>query len=132
MTYLLDTHVLLRWFGRAERLSAAQRRAVSRATAAHPLRVSDMTLWEIATLHALGRIRLALPLRDWLERATAAPLVVRSAISPAIAAETAALPVSFPRDPADRIIVATARVLGATLLTSDERIQAAGVVPTLG
>lgn len=94
--------------------------------------VSEISLWEVATLHDLGRIRLAVPLREWLERATAAPLVRRQGISPAIAAELAVLPDSFHRDPVDRILVATARVLGATLLTQDRRIAESGLVETLG
>jgi PIN domain nuclease of toxin-antitoxin system len=52
-------------------------------------------------------------------------------LSPAIAAEVAALPDSFPRDPADRIIVATSRILGATLLTKDRAILEADIVPVL-
>jgi PIN domain nuclease of toxin-antitoxin system len=93
--------------------------------------VSDITLWEVASLLALGRIRLRLPLREWLDCATAAPLVMRHGISPAVAAETAHLASTFPRDPAARIIVATARVLGATLLTADRRIAESGMVPTV-
>ncbi len=83
-------------------------------------------------LHGLGRIRLTIPLRERLEKAVAPPLVRRIGISPAVAAELAALPVSFHRDPADRILVATARVLGATLLTRDRRIVEAELVDTLG
>jgi PIN domain nuclease of toxin-antitoxin system len=128
--FVLDTHVLLWWFEQGS-LSAAHRRVIRRANAARPLWVSDITLWEIAMLSELGRIRLQLPLRDWLDRATAAPLVMRHGISPAVAAEVASLPSTFHRDPADRIIVATARVLGATLLTADRRIVAAKLVPTL-
>lgn len=93
--------------------------------------VSDITLWETATLYRLGRIRLDLPLRDFLERAVTPPLVARVGISPAIAAEVAALPKTFHRDPGDRVIVASARLLGATLLTQDRRIVEAGLVPTL-
>ena len=63
--------------------------------------------------------------------AAAPPLVQPIGISPAIAAEVAALPSSFHRDPGDRIIVSTARVLGATLLTRDRRIIEAGLVPSL-
>ncbi|MEE8585115.1 MAG: PIN domain-containing protein [Acidobacteriota bacterium] len=70
-------------------------------------------------------------MRDWLEAAVAPPLVQRVAISPAIAAEVASLPDSFQRDPADRLIVASARVMGATLLTSDQKIIEADLVPTL-
>lgn len=96
-----------------------------------PLWVSDITLWEIATLVQLNRLRLRLPLHDWLERAVSPPLVRRIGISPAVAAEVAALPDSFHRDPADRIIVASARTFGATLLTQDRRIVQSGLVPTI-
>lgn len=63
--------------------------------------------------------------------AGAPPLVNRVGISPAVAAEVARLPDSFRRDPADRIIVATAMVLGAVLLTNDRRIREAALVPTV-
>lgn len=129
---LLDTHVLIWWLNDLTRLSPQQREVVEAATPDAPLHVSDISLWEVAMLQSLGRIRLALPLREWLDRAVAPPLVRRHGISPAIAAEVAALPDSFHRDPADRILVATARVLGATLLTSDRRITDASLTPTLG
>jgi len=128
---LLDTHILLWWFEDRDRLSKDQREALSGASRQVPLLVSDITLWEVSTLHSLGRIALQLPLRDWLERAVAAPLVQRQGISPAIAAEVGSLPATFHRDPADRIIVATARVLAASVITSDRRIIEAGVVPTV-
>jgi len=131
MKALLDTHVVLWWLGPSSRLSPAQREVLAAARAEEPLLVSDISLWEIATLHSLGRIRLKLPLREWLEKATAAPLVRRLGISPAVAAEVATLPDTFHRDPADRILVATARVFGATLLTQDERILEAGLAPAL-
>ena len=132
MRALLDTHVLLWWFAEGNRLPRVHKRAISAAGPDNPLLVSDISLWEIATLHELGRIRIALPLREWLERATAPPLVRLVGISPAIAAELASLPPEFHRDPADRIIVSTARVLGATLLTRDRRIIDSQLVPTLG
>jgi len=128
---LLDTHVLLWWLEGGKRLSRAQKRVIDRARADAPLWVSDITLWEIAVVYELGRIKLRLPLRDWLEAAVAPPLVQRVGISPPIAAELVALPPTFHRDPADRILVATARVLGATLLTRDERIVDAELVATL-
>jgi PIN domain nuclease of toxin-antitoxin system len=128
---LLDTHILLWWLGPATRLSRAQWEVIEQAGPEEPLWVSEITLWEIATLHSLGRIELRLGLRDWLEKATSHPLVRRFGISPAVAAEVAALPDTFHREPADRILVATARILGATLLTQDRRIIEAAVVPTL-
>ncbi len=131
MTALLDTHILIWWLQGDGPLSSAQRRVLDAANADAPLLVSDISLWEIATLHTLGRIGLALPPREWLEKAVAPPLVRRHGISPAIAGEVASLPDSFHRDPADRIIVATARILGATLLTHDRRIVDSGLVKTL-
>jgi PIN domain nuclease of toxin-antitoxin system len=131
MTLLLDTHVLLYWIGRDARLTGAQAEAIDAASVDEPLLVSDITLWEIATLVSLGRIRLARPARDWLEIAVAPPLVRRVSISPAVAAEVAALPASFQRDPADRIIVATARVAGAAVATSDARIIESSLVETV-
>ena len=132
MRSLLDTHVLLWWLEGGKRLSRKQKRAIDRAGPDNPLAVSDITPWEIATLYELGRIRLRMALRDWLEAAVAPPLVARVPISPAVAAEVAVLPPTFHRDPADRIIVATARVHGLALLTSDERIADAGIVETIG
>jgi PIN domain nuclease of toxin-antitoxin system len=128
---LLDTHILLYWLARDSRLTQDQIRAIDSATAEEPLWVSDITMWEIATLATRGRIKLHLPLRDWLEAAVAPPLVRRVSISPAVASEVASLPSTFHRDPADRIIVASARNVGATLLTQDRRIIDAGVVATL-
>ena len=132
MAALLDTHVLIWWLNDRTRLSPRQRDVVEAATGDAPVHVSDISLWEVAMLQSLGRIRLALPLREWLDKAVAPPLVRRQGISPAVAAEVASLPDSFHRDPADRILVATARVLGATLLTQDRRILDASLAPTLG
>lgn len=131
LNYLLDTHVLVWWVAGSERLPARYAEPLSSASDDEPLAVSDISLWEIATLDRLGRIELRLPLREWLEHAVAPPLVRRIGISPAVAAETAALPRDFPGDPADRIIAATARVFGLTLLTCDGDVRDAGVVPFL-
>lgn len=131
MNALLDTHILLWWHGDRDRLSRDQQDVIADAGADAPLLVSDISLWEVAMLHGLGRIQLTIPLREWLEKAVAPPLVRRHGISPAVAAELALLPDSFHRDPADRVLVATARVFGATLLTRDRKIAQAGLVDTL-
>ncbi len=130
MSALLDTHILLWWLEDAGKLSSSQAAEINEAD--EPVLVSDITLWEIAMLENLGRISLALPLREWLEAAVAPPRVQRQGISPPIAAGVAALPETFHRDPADRILVATARTLGASLVTSDQRIADSGLVPVIG
>ena len=131
MRYLLDTHVLIWWHERPARLPNAVRRIIAQARGKAPLLVSDISLWEVATLVELKRIRLSMGVSPWLQRATAAPLVERVGITPEIAAEVATLPASFHRDPADRLLVATARALGVTLVTEDTRILDAAICSTL-
>lgn len=131
MIAVLDTHVVLWWFDRSTRLSRAQQRLLARCRDDHPVGVTDTSLWEIALLVEAGRVRLALPIGEWLARATAAPRVGIYPVTPAIASEVVALGSTRGWDPADRIIVATARVLGVPLVTSDTRIIDSKLVPTI-
>ena len=80
MRALLDTHVLIWWLDDRQRLSRSQQEAIAAAGGDSPLLVSDVSLWEVAMLHGRGRIRLAIPLREWLEAAVAPPLVRRCAV----------------------------------------------------
>jgi PIN domain nuclease of toxin-antitoxin system len=131
MSYLIDTHILLWWMSDKKRLSKEQRRVINRVSAENPLMLSDISLWEIATLVQLKKIQLSLPLRDWLEKATALPLIKRIPITPAIAAQVAVLPNSFHKDPADRIIVSSAIIFGAILVTSDKQIIRSNLLETV-
>lgn len=119
---LLDTHAWIWWMDQDPRLGGP---AIAGLDALPPDErpfLSDVSLWEIATLVERGRLELDVPLREWLE-AAAHPRAVRILpISPAIASGVAALPATFHRDPADRVIVATCRVHGLPLLTHDARI----------
>jgi PIN domain nuclease of toxin-antitoxin system len=128
MKHLLDTHVLVWWLEGSDRLTSQHTRIIDDAVAAGgTLHLSAIRLWEVTTLVSLGRVQLTRPLREWLEMASARPLVALAPLTPTAAAEVAALPDSFHRDPGDRIIVATARVLGATVLTCDRRIRESGL-----
>ncbi len=132
LKYLLDTHILIWWVqGALELLTAPEQRILEHELGQHELLVCDISLWEVALMVERQRIRLDLPVREWLERATAPPLVRRCPLSPTVVAETLTLPEGFHRDPADRLIVCTARVHQATLLTRDERIRISGAVNTL-
>ena len=128
MRVVLDTHIVVYWCADPDRLSAAQLHAVRTISADNPAIVADITLWEIAALVAAGRLKLDLPILEWLNRATARPLVRVAEISPSIAAESHNLASWENRDPADRLIVATARVYGAALLTNDGSIRDSGLV----
>ena len=71
MKALLDTHILIWWHGDHDRLSRNQLKVIEAADAESPLQVSDISLWEVAMLYSLGRIRLTIPLREWLDKAVA-------------------------------------------------------------
>lgn len=130
MRVLLDTHVLLWWFGERKRLSRDIRRVLENP-AVHRLHLSGISFWEIATLYELGRIELDRPLADWLEEAEKTTGLRIEPITAGVATAVAELPSTFHRDPADRIIVATAQVLGARLATMDWRIQESKLVPLI-
>ena len=77
MRLVLDTHILVYWCMEPDRLSPAQKHAVQTIGSENPATVADITLWEIAALHDAGRLELHVPLLQWLNEATAAPLESR-------------------------------------------------------
>jgi PIN domain nuclease of toxin-antitoxin system len=119
---LLDTHAWIWWMDHDRRLSTAELAALdSLPTTERPL-LCDISLWEAAMLVERGRLSFSVDFRDWLA-AAAHPRTVRVIpITPEVAAEVTALPPAFHRDHADRIIVATCRVLNVPLLTRDQSI----------
>jgi PIN domain nuclease of toxin-antitoxin system len=84
--------------------------------------ISDISLWEVAVLLELGRWNVAIPFEAWLKAACHPRTVEILPTTQEIAAEIARLPATFHRDPADRIIVATARTRDIPLFTRDRRI----------
>jgi len=118
---LLDTHAWIWWMRRDERLGAASLEYLDRLPLDDRPAVADISLWEIAMLVERQRLALNSPVADWLETASHPRTVRVMPISPSIAAATTTLPRAL-RDPADRIIVATSRVLQLPLLTHDRRI----------
>ena len=120
---LLDTHVWL-WYaeGVSERLRPASIRKLDEARTGAGLVISAISVWEIGMHSARGRIQLAVPLRDWVERALGVPGIRLAPLDAAVAAESTLLPGLPLGDPADRFLIATARVHGLVLATRDERI----------
>ena len=131
MITLLDTHALIWWVDGSKKLARDQARAIERAANTGSLFVSEISFWEIAMLVEARKVTFREPIDEWLERAAAAPAVQRIGVTPMIAREVASLSTTRSWDPADRIIVATARVLGAALVTSDSRIIPSKLVPTI-
>lgn len=119
MTLLLDTHVVHWWsIDAADLISPAAQEAIENA---NELAVASISWFELAWLAHRGRIRVRAPIRSWLESLA---LQVRTlGVTPAIADIAVALPASFPGDPADRLIYATAVEHGIRLVTKDQRLR---------
>jgi PIN domain nuclease of toxin-antitoxin system len=122
-TLLLDTHCWL-WeqFGNTEKFSRQGRRLIDKATQSGDLCVSVISVWEIGMLEAKGRLALKMSCTEWVNQALATPGLSLLPLTPEIAIESSRLPGKIHADPADRILIATARITGAQLLTADQRL----------
>jgi len=118
---LLDTHIWIWWMNDEPRLTPRHRDLIT-ANGPTGLGVSVMSCWELSQLVNRGRLSLAIPPLQWIEDALTHPHVVLLELTPRIAVEANQLPTWEHRDPVDRILVGTARVLGCPILTVDQRI----------
>jgi PIN domain nuclease of toxin-antitoxin system len=122
LTLLLDTHTAI-WLVANQRLA---RRAEEAINAVHEtngtLLVSPITAWEVGLLVSHKRVELLATPQRWFARLLAIPNVQLAELSPETLIASSFLPGTPPRDPADRILLATARELGATLVTRDRLI----------
>jgi PIN domain nuclease of toxin-antitoxin system len=125
---VLNTHAWIWWLDGDPRLPRATADALDALPASARPILCDISLWEVAMLVERRRLALAIPFDAWLE-AAAHPRTVRlQPVTAGIAAEVARLPATFHRDPADRVIVATCRVLGAPLVSKDRLITSSRLV----
>lgn len=121
---ILDTHAFLWWVDGDRRLSGKALRLIRETTEKkEDIGISAITAWEIAKLVEHGRIGLKYDVLEWLKRALALPRVRLIPLTPEIAVKSSSLPGAFHGDPADQIIVATAIIEGAPLITADRQIR---------
>lgn len=125
---LLDTHIWIWWINRDRRLTARELKALDALVVQRPLLLSDISLWEVEANEAKGNIILPATLDVWLPLATSVELIELQRVSVAVVQEIRHLG-KFHKDPGDRIIAATARVLDVELATHDSNIIRAQAVP---
>jgi len=118
-TVLLDTHVVQWWSAEPDRLSTAAAQVVA---SADELAVAAISWFELAWLADHERIVVTIPIRSWLDQLSEGIRTIP--LTPAIGAAAVALPSTFPGDPADRLIYATAIEQGCRLVTKDRRLLA--------
>jgi len=118
---LLDTHTWI-WSHSATKLLSDKVTKLVQTTPTDQRAIASISIWEFAMMASKGRIAVKIDPRLWLENAVSKSGLRIIDLTPDIAMESCSLPGDFHRDPADRIIVATARTHNLTLLTKDKKI----------
>lgn len=120
--YLFDTHALI-WTIDDQPISAAAEAAISAAAAiGQAIHVSPITAWERGMLIAKGRLSSPLPPKTWFQNVVSSPQIAIAELTPEILTDASFLPPPLHGDPADRILIATARAYDLTLITRDRAI----------
>ena len=120
---LLDTHTILWWIDGSAKLSRRAKAVIEKEHHEAGILISSISIWEIALLIKKERVQLTMDVGSWLARVESLSYIRFVPIDNVVAVKSVMLPQPFHNDPADRIIVATAREYGATLVTSDEKIR---------
>jgi len=118
---LLDTHIWVWWVHGDARITSTQAEII-KASESGIIGVSAISAWEIAKLVEYNRLELPCPVHEWFREALDYPGIHLIDLTPEIAIESTKLPGELHRDPADQIIVATARLYDSPLITSDSKI----------
>lgn len=128
----VDTHVLV-WLatGARQMISKKAMKRITEELDRGEIWVSAISAWEIAMLVERERLILSVDVESWLGKVSEIDAIRFQPVSNKIAIESVRLPGEFHKDPADRIIVATARTMGLALITADEKIQAYPHVNTI-
>lgn len=128
---VLDTHVLIWWVNGTPSLTKKARLAIQRELADGEILISSISAWEIATLVAKNRLVLSMDVSNWINTVAAIEGVRFVPVDNEISIKSTELIGKFHKDPADRIIVATARKFAAPLVTSDDKILGYAHVKTI-
>jgi len=118
---LIDTHIFL-WLIEGTSLSRTAHKAISEATNGRKIGISAISVWEIMMLIWKKRVQVRIPIKQWFDQAMTAPGITIIPLSPEILIESCLLPEYHYNDPADRMIIATARIKNIPLVTRDQRI----------
>lgn len=119
---VLDTHILVWLVADETQISQKIKEIINAGAEDDNLIISSMSLWEVAMLLSKKKLNIYYPMRNFFDEISKIDGLIIKDINSEIAIESVSLDGDFHGDPSDRIIVATTRVLGATLLTRDEKI----------
>jgi PIN domain nuclease of toxin-antitoxin system len=128
---VLDTHTLVWWVTGDPTLSKKAKAAIAREQAGGGIIVSSISAWEIAMLVEREKLLLSMDVSSWLATVAQIDAVRFMPVDVEVATKSVELPGEFHKDPADRMIVATARKLAVPLVTKDDKIRAYAHVKTI-
>ena len=123
MSVLLDTHIWVWWLTPGSPLSAVEREALDKLGAHGEISLAAISLWEAQMLHSKNRLELPVKFAEWIRRAASPDVVAVMSLDTEVVLALDALPAAFHGDPADRLIVATARAHDLPLATHDAGIR---------
>ncbi len=131
MPILLDTHAWVWWVSQDRRLSRKAAAVISKAVRGEGASLSLISIWEVAKKAEKQQLVFDRPVREWIDQAVSVPGLALVDLTPAILMDSCDLPQPFHGDPADQIIVASARHHRATLVTKDGNLRQYEHVPTV-
>lgn len=120
---VLDTHVWVWWLSESHSLSSKVQKLITEAKAKQAIYISSISVWEVAQLSTRGRLQLTMDYPDWIVQAESLSFINFVPVDNHIALRSVQLPPPLHQDPVDRVIMATALILGMPLITKDEKIS---------
>jgi PIN domain nuclease of toxin-antitoxin system len=128
---LLDTHSWIWWLDQPSLLSPSVERLLGKASEKNPVLVSSISVWELYVLVKKGRLVMNTDPAHWVHQCELSPKIRFVPVDNEIARISVQLPPEVHEDPADRMIIASAISVGATLVTKDQKIRSSQVVRTM-
>jgi PIN domain nuclease of toxin-antitoxin system len=128
---ILDTHAWIWFISNPENLSKRAKKAVKAAVNDKSILISSISAWELALLVRKKRLKLTIEVTDWIAKSESLPFIQFVPVTNSIAVKSVNLPLPLHPDPADRIIIATALSVGASLVTKDEKLLGYSPVKTI-
>jgi len=119
---VLDTHVWVWFVSNPELLSKAAKKAIDTSMEQKEIFISSISAWEVALLAAKKRLKLSIDVTDWIGKSERLPFLQFLPVDNSVAVKSVNLPQPLHKDPADRIIIATAMTIAATVVTKDEKL----------
>lgn len=128
---ILDTHAWIFWVNNPGDIPRRSLTLIDKFMKKNEIFISSVSVWEVGLLVTKKRLKLTMDLNDWIKKSEGLSFINFVPVNNEIFIRSIFLSNNFHQDPADRIIVATSNILGARLITKDERIRNSGLTQAI-